>query len=94
MATEHAPHSPIRDDASLGASEDLDRAPDGVPHSVIGMTYGFSIMLAVLVGSMFAMGDTTSRVAAVLLVVIAVPVLVSQLHRHAKRQRDHLHPSR
>jgi hypothetical protein len=43
---------------------------------------------------MFALGNTTSRVAAVLLVVIAIPVLVSQLHRHARRERDHLHPSR
>ena len=94
MAEDHEPHSPVRDDASLAATEDLDRQPDGVPHSVIGLTYGFSVMLAVLVAAMFALGNTTSRVAAVLLVVVAIPVLVSQLRRRADRERDHLHPSR
>ena len=94
MPNDLEPHSPVRDDASLGATEDLDRQPDGVPHSVIGLTYGFSLMLAVLVAAMVALGNTTSRVAAVLIVVIAVPVLVSQLHRRADRDRDHLHPSR
>jgi hypothetical protein len=88
------PHSPVRDDDALTPNEDLDRQPDGVPHEVIGLTYGFSVMLALLVAFMFAFGNTVSRVAAVLIVVVAIPVLVKQLSRRADNQRDHLHPSR
>jgi hypothetical protein len=33
-------------------------------------------------------------VAAVLLIVFAIPVLVSSLRKKAERDRDHLHPSR
>ena len=95
MATEdHQPHSPVRDDAALTAHEDIDRQPDGVPHNVIGMTFGFSVILALLVAFMFALGGTPTRVAAVLLVIVAIPVLVTQLRRQADRTRDHLHPSR
>jgi hypothetical protein len=93
-ASPHEPHSPVRDDDALGASEDLDRQPDGVPHSVIGMTFGFSVMLALLVAFMFAFGNTVSRVMAVAIVIFAVPVLVKSLNRRAAHDRDHLHPSR
>jgi hypothetical protein len=91
---DHQPHSPVRDDAALSPHEDLDRQPDGVPHSTIGLTFGFSMILAVLVAIMLASGNLVTRVAAVILVLVAIPVLVSQLRRHAERQRDHLHPSR
>ena len=33
-------------------------------------------------------------VAAVLLIIFAIPVLVSSLRKKAERDRDHLHPSR
>ena len=85
------PHAPVRDDRALGPTEDLDREPDGVPHSVIGFTALFSTMLALLVALMFATG---SHFAAALIIVIAIPVLVSTLRRKAARDRDHLHPSR
>jgi len=87
-------HAPVRDDAALSEHEDLDRQPDGVPHSVIGMTFGFSIILAVLVAFMFAAGGTAVRIAAVGIVIFAVPVIVNGLRRRAERERDHLHPSR
>jgi len=87
-------HSPVRDDAALGPTEDLDREPDGVPHHVIGLTALFSVMLAMLVAFMALAGGTVSRVAAVLLVALAVPVLVSSLRRRAAEDRDSLHPSR
>jgi hypothetical protein len=86
--------SPVRDDDALGPTEDLDREPDGVPHVVIGLTALFSVMLAMLVGFMFLAGGTVSRVAAVILVLLAVPVLVSSLRKRAIRHRDVLHPSR
>jgi len=87
-------HSPVRDDEALGPTEDLDREPDGMPHQVIGLTALFSVMLAMLVGFMILAGGTVSRVAAIILIVLAVPVLVSSLRRKAATDRDHLHPSR
>jgi hypothetical protein len=88
------PNNPVRVDDALGPTEDLDREPDGVPHYVIGYTAGFSVMLALLVGLMFLAGTTTSRVMAIVLVVLAVPTVVSMLRTRAARDRDHLHPSR
>jgi hypothetical protein len=87
-------NSPVRDDAALGPGEDLDRMPDGVPHSVVGMTALFSVMLAMLVAFMVLAGGTVSRVAAILIAVFAIPVLVSTMRGKAARERDRLHPSR
>jgi len=87
-------NAPVRDDDALGPTEDLDRELDGMPHHVIGLTALFSVMLAVLVGFMFVAGGSVSRIAAVVLVLLAVPVLVSTLRRRADRDRDTLHPSR
>jgi Flp pilus assembly protein TadB len=87
-------HAPVRDDEHLGRTEDLDRQPDGVPHSIVGLTAFFAVMLAVLVVVVFFLGTTVSRIGAVLLVAFAVPVIVSGLKRKAERERDHLHPSR
>ena len=88
------PHNPVRDPAALGPTEDLDREPDGVPHSVIGLTALFSVMLAMLVAFMFLFGGTVSRIAAVVIALMAIPVIVSTLRRKADRDRDRLHPSR
>lgn len=91
---QHVVHSPVRDDAALGPTEDLDRQPDGVPHVVVGLTALFSVMLAMLIAFMIFAGGTVSRAAAVLLALLAVPVIVTTLQRKAARERDHLHPSR
>ena len=87
-------HAPVRDDAALGPTEDLDRQPDGVPHAVVGLTALFSVMLAMLVAFMFIAGGTVSRVAAIVLALLAIPVLVSTLRAKANRDRNSLHPSR
>ena len=87
-------HSPVRDDSKLAPTEDLDREPDGVPHSVVGLTAVFSVMLAMLVAFMFLTGGTLGRVAAVALVALAIPTLVASLRRKAERDRDPHHPSR
>jgi len=87
-------HSPVRDDEALGPTEDLDREPDGMPHHVIGLTALFSVMLAMLVGFMILAGGTVSRVAAIILALLAIPVIVSSLRRRADQDRDRLHPSR
>jgi hypothetical protein len=86
--------SPVRDDDALGPTEDLDREPDGVPHVVIGLTVLFTVMLAMLVGFMMLAGGTVSRVAAVIIALLAIPVLVSSLRKRAARNRNVLHPSR
>ena len=90
----HEPHNPVRDDSKLAPTEDLDREPDGVPHRIVGLTAAFSVMLAMLVAFMFLAGGTATKVAAVLLALIAIPVLVGTLGRKADRERDHIHPSR
>lgn len=90
----HEPHNPVRDDRKLAPTEDLDRQPDGVPHNVVGMTALFSVMLALLVGLMFVFGGTTTKVAAIVLALLAVPALVGTLRKKAERERDHVHPSR
>jgi hypothetical protein len=87
-------HAPVRDDEALGVTEDLDRQPDGVPHHVVGMTALFSVMLAMVVGFLILTGGTVSWIAAVILALLAIPVLVSTLRRKADRDRDHVHPSR
>jgi len=95
MAAIHSTHdmlqAPVRDDGALAFDEDLDRAPDGVPHSVVGYTALFSVMLAMLVGVIFITGN---HIAAVILVALAIPVMVSRLRDKATRDRDHVHPSR
>jgi hypothetical protein len=92
--SEPGPQSPVRDDSKLSPHEDLDREPDGVPHNVVGLTALFSVMLAMLVAFMFLTGRGVTRVAAIALAVIAIPMLVSMLHNKADRERDHIHPSR
>jgi hypothetical protein len=90
----HEPHNPVRDDSKLSPTEDLDRQPDGVPHQVVGMTALFSVMLALLVGIMFVFGGMVTKIAAIVLAVLAVPVLVGTLRNKSERDRDHVHPSR
>ena len=90
----HEPHNPVRDDRKLAPTEDLDREPDGVPHNVVGLTVLFSVMLALLVAFMFIAGQGMVRIGAILLALLAIPVLVSSLRKKAERERDHLHPSR
>ena len=85
---------PVRNDSATGPTEDLDREPDGVPHSVVGFTALFAFMLAALVGVVFVSGGTTGHVTALLLAIIAVPVVVSQLRKKAAHDRDHIHPAR
>lgn len=88
------PHNPVRVPDAVGPTEDLDRELDGAPHSVIGLTALFSVLLAMLVAFLFLSRKPVDMVAAVLLVIFAVPVLVSSLRNKAERDRDHLHPSR
>jgi hypothetical protein len=88
------PKAPVRDDSALGPTEDLDRQPDGAPHEVIGLTAFFTVLIAMLVAVMFATGKTLGHVAAIVLAVLAVPVIVSVLRKRAERERDQLHPSR
>lgn len=90
----HEPHNPVRDPSKLAPSEDIDREPDGVPHSVVGLTALFSVMLAMLVAVMFLSGRLVGQIAAIALAAIAIPTLVASLRRKADGERDRVHPSR
>jgi len=91
---EPEPHNPVRDDSKLAPTEDLDREPDGVPHSVVGVTALFSVVLAMLVAFMFLTGHRVGQIAAIALAAIAIPTLIASLRKKAERDRDHAHPSR
>lgn len=90
----HEVHNPVRDDAKLAPTEDLDREPDGVPHNVVGLTALFSVMLAMLVAFMFLTGHTVGKTLAILLAVIAIPTMVATLRKKAAVGRDDAPPSR
>jgi hypothetical protein len=87
-------HGPIRDERALGPTEDLDRQPDGVPHEVVGLTAGFSVVLAVLVAALFLTGHVIGVVAGVLVALFAIPVMVGSMRKKAAANRDQFHPSR
>ena len=74
--------------------EDIERQPDGVPHLVIGLTALFSVLLAALLIGVCLSGPSLGLVAAALLIVTAIPVMVTWLNAKAERDRDHVHPSR
>lgn len=94
MPIAHEPHNPVRDDRKLAPTEDLEREPDGVPHKVVGLTALFSALLAMLIAAMFLTGTVAGRVTAVLLALVATPLLVVNLRDKAARERDRVHPSR
>ena len=74
-------------------TEDLKREPDGIPHAVIGFTALFCVMFAMLLVAILLTGTTSGSVGAVVLGLVAVPVVASGLQRKAMRDRDHEHPS-
>jgi hypothetical protein len=89
----HEPHNPVRDDSKTSPNEDLDREPDGVPHSVVGLTAGLAVVVAMLCAFMFLAGGAT-RIAGIVLLLVATPVLIGSLNKKADRDRDRVHPSR
>jgi len=74
--------------------EDIERQPDGVPHLVIGLTALCSVLLAAVLIGVCLSGPSLGLVAAALLIVTAIPVMVTWLNAKAERERDHVHPSR
>ena len=86
--------APIREDISVGPTEDVDRDLDGVPHDVVGLSALFSFLLAALVLGMWLTGSTTGRVSAIALLVFGVPMLVSGLRERSERERERNRPSR
>jgi len=74
-------------------TEDLQRQPDGIPHAVIGLTALFCVYFAMLLVAILLTRTSISSVAAVVLVLVALPVAAIGLQRKAAGQRDHVHPS-
>ncbi len=91
MSVQH--NAPVRDERSLGPTEDLDREPDGVPHDVVGLAALFSVLFAAVVLGMWLSGST-GRIAAIAMCMVGVPMLVSNLRQRSERERDREHPSR
>lgn len=89
----HEPHNPVRDDSLLAPNEDLDREPDGMPHSVIGMTAGFAVMFAALIAFMMLVGSGWTRVLGIALCFLAIPVVVGSLRKKAATARDSAQPA-
>ena len=89
------PNSPVRDDAALGPTEDLDREPDGVPHVVVALALLGSGMLAGIVLLLLS-GQAPRHPGALLALIFAVPgtfALAVALGR-AWRKAGAPHPSR
>lgn len=82
------PMSPVRDDTALSPAEDLDREPDGIPHSVIAGTAGMLFVIAALL-----FGLLTGHVPVVTSILVALGILgfgmmlnkIAQTHRTAGR---------
>jgi hypothetical protein len=85
---------PGHSDDHLGPTEDLERAVDGVPHGVVGLTAAFAVMFAVLLVMLFITGGVAGHVAAVVIGILGLPVIVVKLTSRAGELRDHVHPSR
>jgi Flp pilus assembly protein TadB len=86
--------STVRDDGSLGPSEEVDRIdPDGVPHDVVGLSALFSVLFAAVVLGMWLSGPT-GRIAAVAICMVGVPMMVSNLRQRSERERNQHHLSR
>lgn len=88
MPSAHQHIAPIRDERTLGPTENVDRDPDGVPHDVVGLSALFSFLLAALVLGMWLTGSTMGRISAIALLVFGVPMLVSGLRERSDRERN------
>jgi len=82
---EDQPQSPVRDDAALGPTEDLDRQPDGVPHAAVALTAILAIGIA--------LATVTAIVAGTWKFVAAIPLVIALVAGWAARRRDRAHPS-
>jgi hypothetical protein len=78
----------------LTPHEDIERQPDGVPHMVIGLTALFSVLLAAVLIGVCLSGPSLGLIAAAVLIVTAIPIMVTWLNAKAERDRDRIHPSR
>ena len=83
------PMAPVRDDAALGHTEDLDRAPDGVPHVVVAL--GAITAIATALGAFAALAEHHTVTG---LALIAIGVLLLVTRARSRRDRARAHPSR
>ena len=72
-------------------SDDLERAPDGVPHDIVWRTVFVAFALAAVV---LAIVGTTGPITTACTAALALPFIVLALARRSERERDHIHPSR
>ena len=69
-------HSPVRDESALGPSENLDREPDAIPHSVIALV-AFTTVVVAAVLLVYLSGHAPRHPGAVLFLAFALPTLAA-----------------
>ncbi|HEY5943855.1 MAG TPA: hypothetical protein VIV40_00110 [Kofleriaceae bacterium] len=79
------PQSPVRDDAALGSTEDLDREPDGVPHTAVALTALLAFAVAIAIFAAVTGGSWKA--------LIVIPLVLIALVRWAAHRRNQAHPS-
>ncbi len=88
------PRAPVRDDSALAPGEDLDREPDGIPHTVMA---GVVVLTFVIAATLLLLlsGHVPRHPGALLVVAIGIPGLVTTLAWIARHWRtDGTHASR
>jgi len=79
-AQEMTPHSKAHRDLQVGDDPaEVPHDPDGVSHSVVGMTALVAVMVAVLVAVLLITGGWFGRIGAVAIGLVALPLLVKSL---------------
>lgn len=78
------PQNPVRDDSRLGATEDLDRAPDGFPHATMAVL----VVAIVVIAGVALMTLRGGEGATTVLVLLAIPLLTYGIFRSARARRD------
>jgi hypothetical protein len=81
------PAVPDQDNAPT-PHEDVERKPDGVPHEVIGQT-AFIAFLCAAMAALFLLfiGGAIGVIAAVALLLVGAPLIISRLSKKAQYER-------
>ncbi len=80
------PNSPVRDDDALAPGEDLDREPDGIPHSVMAGIFAMTFVIAAILLLVLS-GHVPRHPGALLVTIGGVPALIATLRVIVKNWR-------
>lgn len=85
------PQNPVRDDSRLGATEDLDRAPDGFPHVTMAVLVVAIVAIAGVALMTLRNGEGTTTA---LLILAILPLTYGILRSARSRRNQGRHASR